>query len=91
MSARKGKQWLVRELPVNRGHTEVSVYLQVAAQVPSAGTKNTQSRVAFGAGADVAPAPVRPHAAGGARPFDPLKATGLGVQPGNRPLKDELS
>ena len=44
--------------------------------MPSAGTKNNQSRVAFGAGADVAPAAMRPHAAGGARPFDPVEDNG---------------
>ena len=47
----KGKQWLVRELPVNRGPYRSLRSLQVAAQVPSAGTINTPSRVTFGAGA----------------------------------------
>src|SRR5271169_6712070 len=38
----KGKQWLVRELRVNRGPYRSLRSLQVAAQVPSAGTITLQ-------------------------------------------------
>ena len=83
----KGKQWLVRELPVNRGHTEVFVLSRWQRRCPSAGTITLQVELRS-AQALIAPALV----ACGARPFrhpTRVEGGGSGGPTGNRPLKDE--